>query len=217
MISEEKFQKNYEILKNYWISEIDDTLKNIRKSLKTFFSGLFGWFFNKFVIFAYNFFLSPDIREKSITQLDPVLDGAKLLDTNNFNEVIESYFDEFKKNDLGFYRCRHKSKKFPDLIEKMKQNYIARIRETKTLLLSNGDCYSELVRNAYKTKENATEAMIKTLDLAKDALDFSVENNLLNITSLIKSQTLRLLYGELEYKQKDFEDKIERIFSGENF
>lgn len=217
MIEDDKFKKNSELLKDYWISEIDDTLNNIKNSLRHFFSGIWGWLFNRFVVFAYRFFLSPDIRETSVAQLDPILDGARILNSDNLDRVIELYFDDFKRNDLGFIRCKHKHKKFPELLDKMKQNYITRITGANQLLLADGECYSELVRNAFNDKESAIKVMIETLDLAKDSLDFTVENKIIRISPLIRSQSIRVLYDEIEYKQKVFRDKLERIFSGENF
>ncbi|MHA1298844.1 MAG: hypothetical protein ACTSO9_05310 [Candidatus Helarchaeota archaeon] len=217
MITEEKFKKNSEILKETWISEIDDTLENIKESLKHFFSGIWGFLFNKIVIFAYKFFLSPDIREKSVLQIEPILNGAKILNSNNINEVLEQHFEEFKKNDLGYIRCKHKHKKFPELIEKMKENYITRVKEANRLLCSDGDCYSQLIRNAYEDKETAIRIMRQTLYLAKESLDFSVENKLLKLNSLIKDQTIRVLYGEIDYRERLFKEKLERIFTGEDF
>ncbi|MFX1450466.1 MAG: hypothetical protein ACFFCM_06475 [Promethearchaeota archaeon] len=217
MIDEQKFKKNSEILKIYWISEIDDTLENIKNYLKHFFSGIWGWLFNKFVVFIFNFFLSSEVREKSIAQLSPILEGAKILDSNNLDDVIEQFFNDFKVNDLGYIRCKHKHKKFPELVEKMRQNFIARITGTHKLLLIDGECYSELVRNAFQSKDEATKVMTETLDLAKDSLDFTVENKIIKISPLIRDQTISVLYKEIEYKRKVFQEKLELIFSGENF
>ena len=217
MIKEEKFQKNSEVLKEYWVSEIDDTIKNIKRSLDHFFSGIWGWMLNPFVKFAYKFFLSPDVRKKSIAQLDPILDGARLLNSNNLDEVIENYFEDFKKNDLATLRCRKKHEKYPELLENMRKNYIARVKGAKILINSNGESYSELVRNAFSNKEEARNIMIKTLHLAKEGLDFVVENEMMKLSSLIKSQTIRILYEEFNYKENYFKEQIERIYSGENF
>ncbi len=217
MIEDDKFKKNSELLKEYWISEIEDTLENIKNYLKHFFSGVWGWLFNKFVVFIFDFFLSPEVREKSITQLSPILEGAKILNSNNLDDIIEQFFEEFKENDLGYIRCKHKHKKFPELVEKMRQNFITRVTGTHKLLLADGKCYSELVRNAFQNKEEAIKVMVETLDLAKESLDFTVENKIIKISPLIRSQTISVLYKEIDYKRKVFLDKLDQIFSGEDF
>ncbi|MHA1378251.1 MAG: hypothetical protein ACTSRG_07700 [Candidatus Helarchaeota archaeon] len=82
-------------------------------------------------------------------------------------------------------------------------------------MCANGDSYNELIRNTYKDKETAVSAMRKTLYLAKESLDFSVENKMMKLNSLIKDQTIKVLYEEIKFRENYFVEKLEKIFSGD--
>ncbi|MHA1145212.1 MAG: hypothetical protein ACTSRW_10780 [Candidatus Helarchaeota archaeon] len=204
-------KKNTKILRDYWIVELDNELKQIQKQVKHFYKGIVGFFVNPIAGLVYDFFLTPDIREKTINTIDVYLEAASRKITPA--QIIEGYFDKFKENDLSYIRCKHYHEKFPELLERIKRSLVTRVISTRQLLCSNGECYEDLIRNTYENEDVARVELKKQLDYLEENLEFAIKHDLLKLNSLIKRQSIQILRSELEFKRKEFEKDIQKTFN----
>ncbi|MHC1591007.1 MAG: hypothetical protein ACXQS8_02905 [Candidatus Helarchaeales archaeon] len=207
----ELIDKNSKILRDYWIVELDNELKQIKKQVKNFYRGIVGFFVNPIAGLVYDFFLTPDIREKTIRTIDIYLEAA----ARNISpsQIIELYFDRFKVNDLSYLRCKHNHHKFPELLERIKKSLVTRVISTRELLQAQGECYEDLIRNTYQNEAVAREELKKQLDYLEENLEFAIKHDLLNLNSLIRKQSIAILRSELEFKRKEFEKDIQKTFN----
>lgn len=212
LIEDERIQRNHDVLREYWIEELDRTLKEIKRQVKSFYSGFVGFFVNPIAGIVYDFFLAPEIREKTINTIDIYLEAAR--QDIGPTKIIEQYFENFKVNDISYIRCKHNHEKFSEILQRIKKSLVIRVVNARPLLFAQGDCYADLVRDAFKKEEVARSELIKQLEHLEDNLNFAIDNNLLKINSLISNQTLHILKHELEFKRAEFEKELHNIFDG---
>jgi len=205
-------EKNKEILRETWIMELDETLANVKKQTKHFYSGIVGFLFNPLVSVIYNFFLSPDIREKTLGQIEVLLKAGEKYNGDD-QALVDEFFDEFKDNDIAYIRCKKKHKKFPEVVEKMKEYFVRRVASTSNLLNSKGETHGELIVNNYKSFEKAKTDLNLQLDDAEKQLDFTIEHKILAVNRLILPQTIRILKGEIEFRRDLFETSLNNYFN----
>ncbi|NHI92027.1 MAG: hypothetical protein EAX96_05950 [Candidatus Lokiarchaeota archaeon] len=208
---------NQQILREQWITELDETLANIKIQTNSFYRGIAGFLFNGIVSWVYSFFLSPDIREKTLKQIEVLLRAAEKFNGDE-NALINEFFNDFKVNDVGYIRCKKTHKKFPEFIERMKIIFLHRVKSTVELINCNGGCknHGDLIVKTYKTLENAKADLKLQLDEAEDQLDFAIKYNLLAVNGLILPQTIKILKGEIEFRRNLFESSLIKYFNNSN-
>ncbi len=207
------FIKNEDIILEHWVSDFDDTQIEIKSMIKEeFYPSIWGILLNRLMAWSFDFFLAPDIRKKAIKQFEIYIKAAKEY-TSNDKVIIEKYFDNYLKNDVGYIRCRRNHSKFPELKEKMKKSLIIRISGTKKLLESRGETHDELLKNAYPNKKEALESVLIQIQNAEDNLNFAIEHKMLKISSLIRDSVLNILRKEIEFGKNYFEEKIDELYA----
>jgi len=205
---------NQQILREQWIDELDETLANIKKQTDHFWGGIAGLLFNGLVSWVYSFFLSPDIRDKTLNPIEVLLNAAEKYNGDD-EALINEYFNEFKVNEVGYIRCKKNHQKFPEFIERMKKVFVNRVKSTKNLVYCNGGCetHADLIIKTYKTIENAQADLKLQLDDAESQLDFAIQNNLLAVNRLILPQTIKILKGEIKFRRNLFKTSLKKYFN----
>ena len=218
MLMENPIKINQQILREQWIDELDETLANIKKQTDNFWGGIAGFFLNGLVSWVYSFFLSPDIRDKTLNQIDVLLKAAEKYNGDD-QALIDEFFEEFKVNEVGYIRCKKRHAKFPEFIDRMKKVFVNRVKSTADLINcnSNGGCknHADLIVETYKTLENAQKDLKLQLDDAESQLDFAIKNNLLAVNRMILPQTIRILKGEIEFRRNLFKKSLKKYFNPE--
>ena len=212
-IDEVHFQKNSEILRKQWIYELEDSLEEIEELIKKeFYTGIWGVLFNRLIAGLYSFFFSKDIKSKILKQMEVLLQASREYNGNS-EEMIEKYFDEYLINDVGFARIKKKHKKTPELVERIKRSLLIMVKGTNELLQCEGECYDDLLLDAYKTKTEAEKAIFALIDDADESLEFSVQNNMAKISSLIRKQTIKVLRKEVEIARDYYTKKLNDLYT----
>jgi len=212
-MDEAQFEKNATILRQQWLEELEGSIKEIEKIIEEeFYGGIWGVLFNRIVAHLYSLFLSNAIKKKIIKQFDVILKASKEYDSNS-NEVLEKYFAEYLANDPGYARTKKNHSKLPEFRERVKKSFALMLRNTNDLLNGCGDCYDELLLNAYKTKEEAWRATFNLIDDAEENMNFTIQNKMLKITSLIRNQTINILCREIAISRTYYTTKLNEIFS----
>ena len=211
-ITEEKFQHNSDLLKIHWKEELEYRLNEVEQLIKDdFYTGIWGFLFNRLVAVVYSFFLSKDIKDKILAQGDILLDASRDY-TGDPDVVIEKYFEDFLLVDPSWERAKKKHSKSSELKERYKRSFILLVEETQTLLYSEGSSYEELFRNAYKNKDEAKRATFAILETAEEDLDFAVKHKMIKVNRLIRDPIIKILYKELEIGKGYYDEKISKAF-----
>ncbi|MDD1777074.1 MAG: hypothetical protein LUQ65_02820 [Candidatus Helarchaeota archaeon] len=211
-MDEKQVEKNAKILKQEWIEKLEGAMEDLEAAIKEdFYSGVWGLLFNRMVARLYSLFLSKDIKKKLLKQFDLLIKAGKEYNGNS-NEVLEKYFPEYLANDPGYERCKKTHSKTPELRDRIKKSFALMVKNSNDLLNSSGDCYEELMRNAYKTKDAAWKATFCLIDDAEEDFQFTIHHKMLKISSLIRQQTIKLLQKEIEISREYYTKKLNEIY-----
>ncbi len=212
-LPEERFQKNAEIIKNQWREELEGSMAEIEGLIKEeFYTGIWGVLFNRIIASVYSLFLSNDIKHKILKQGDLLIEAAREFDGNSESEILDKYYEPYLANDPAWARCKKRHSKASELKERIKKSFTIMLRNTHTLLQSHGECYNDLLFNAYKTKEDAWKATFNLINDTEDNLEFTVEHKMMKINRLIRDQTIKILRREIAIARKYYENKLNDIF-----
>ena len=212
-MDETQFEKNEVILRNQWIEELEGSIEEIEGLIEEeFYEGIWGFLFNKLFGHVYSLFLSKDIKKKILKQFDLLLEAGKEYNGNS-EEVLQRYFAEYLANDPGYARCKRTHSKSAELRDRIKKSFSLMIRNSNDLLNSHGDCYDDLLCNAYKNKAEAWRATFDLIDEAEETMEFTIKHKMLKITSLIRTQTIKILRREIEISRTYYSKKLNELFS----
>lgn len=211
-MDETQFKKNAEILKREWTEKLEGAMEDLEAAIKEdFYAGVWGLLFNRIVARLYSLFLSKDIKKKLLKQFDLLLKAGKEYNGNS-NEVLEKYFAEYLANDPAYERCKKTHAKTPELRDRIKKSFAVMVKNTSDLLNSCGNCYEELMCNAYKTKDAAWKATFCLIDDAEESMEFTIHHKMLKISSIIRPPTIKLLRQEIEISRDYYTKKLNEIY-----
>jgi hypothetical protein len=212
-MDETQFEKNAVILRRQWIEELEGSIKEIEGLIEEeFYEGIWGFLFNKLLGHLYSLFLSKDIKKKILKQFDLLLEAGREYNSNS-EEVLQKYFAEYIANDPGYARCKKTHSKSAELRDRIKKSFGLMVKNSNDLLNSCGDCYDDLLFNAYKTKTEAWRATFDLIKEAEETMEFTIKHKMLKITSLIRNPTIKILRREIEISRTYYSKKLNELFS----
>ncbi|NVM31997.1 MAG: hypothetical protein HWN65_24365 [Candidatus Helarchaeota archaeon] len=126
---------------------------------------------------------------------------------------MEKYFDEYLKNDPAYARIKKNHPKTPEITERIKGQFLLLVKRANNLLNSEGETYYDLIFDAYKTKEAAEKAYKELMRDTEENVEFTIENKLLKISSLVRKPIIKIVRKELEIGKKYAKNKLYDVFS----
>ncbi len=216
-INNERFEKNVEILREQWRFELEESMEEVEDRIKKeFYTGVWVLLFNRIVANVYSFFLSKDIKHKILKQGDLLIEAVREFNGRQFDgnseEIVEKYYQEYIANDPAWERCKKRHSKSPELKERIKNAFVLMLQNTHDLLFSKGECYDDLLLNAYSTKEAAWKATFDLIDDTEKTINFTVQNKMVKINRLIRDQTIKILRREIEIAREYYSQKLNELF-----
>jgi hypothetical protein len=135
-------------------------------------TGVFDFIVRPIVTSFYNFWSVHDARIGTLEQIKVTLDCGKYLVLNGatpeqFHRLIEEKFPIYLKNDQTYRQCRKNHKNYQKLIDVTKEMFISQVQETLIFfnVKENVKTYEDLVRAAFKSKDDAYKSLNHQLDL----------------------------------------------------
>ena len=216
-IDPECFEKNAEIMREQWRLELEESMEEVEDLIKKeFFTGVWGLLFNRLVASVYSFFLSKDLKHKILNQGELVIEAVREFNGKEFDgnseEVIEKYFEDYISNDPAWERCKKRHSKSAELRARIKKGFGTMLKNAYDLLYSNGECYDDLLLNAYPTKELAWKPTFALIDETEDNINFTVKNKMVKINILLRDQTIKILRREIAIAREYYEQKLNELY-----
>ncbi|NVM02130.1 MAG: hypothetical protein HWN67_07325 [Candidatus Helarchaeota archaeon] len=206
-VDEEKYQKNIEIIKKYMLEEIKLALKNsgkfIMDNMPTYEA-------------AYQLLVGPDEEERSRRQINLILECAAKLksDHSNFEELIESNFKQYLRNDNLGYNMRKRHRKSVvafELIKEMFKNHVISFSE---LLRGEGETYDDLSRSVSPTYEEAIEYVNKEIEISNKISDLiRNDRGIINAPGYFRYDIMLAVLNLIEYGNKRLIEETKRIYN----
>ncbi len=176
-------ERNYNILKEKMLTQMENALEFGKELIDSELdAGVLNFVVKPVVKAFYNYWCDKDARTGTRKQIKLVLDLGKNLVQNgaeaNFDEVIENHFQDYLKGDQTYLRCKKEHKDFNKLRQITKQCFITQVEGAIKFLKVQDDAkeYDDLTRAAFKTKQEAYDALSRQLDYHDEGIKI-VENS----------------------------------------
>ncbi|MHA1251257.1 MAG: hypothetical protein ACTSRP_14805 [Candidatus Helarchaeota archaeon] len=210
-------EKNSKIIKEELVTQMNIGLGNVSRLIgRMFGNGVTGFFLNPVAKLIYNIMLSDDIKKKTKNQIDIILECANLyhlglnggsIDYRNtpksekervLNEIIDKYFEVYRKNDQSFHHCKKSHKIYPEIERIMKEVFKSRI---------------EPARNAF-TKEEAIANVDREFRATEDLLALLKKHmDVMDVPSFVRKKIVKIMIDALELTKKQIYGRIDEIYS----
>lgn len=216
----EYIDRNYNILKEKMIQQMEKSLSLGRKLIDTELDAGFLNFIIRPVVKAfYDYWAMHDARKGTLKQIDLTLEAGKHLLLNgksedSFNSIVEEYFPKYLKGDQVTYQCSKRHKNYEKLEENTKETFINYLKEIRAFLGVEEDVndYSELARFAFKNKEQATKNLMKQLEFTDKSIRIIEEDSTILSLPAGKKIIIKSLRKGFEETKKEFLEAIDDTY-----
>jgi uncharacterized protein YlzI (FlbEa/FlbD family) len=213
-------ERNYKIIKEKMIQQMEESLKLGRKLIDTELdAGVLNFIVRPVVKAFYDYWAQHDARKGTLKQIDITLEAGKQLLLNgnseeSFNRIIEENFPRYLKGDQVTYQCSKSHKNYGLLKENARETFINYLKEVKAFLSVEEDVndYSDLARSAFKSKEIAIKNLKKQLEFTERGISLIEDDP--SLLSLIagKKIIIKALRSGFEETKKDFFKGIDETY-----
>jgi hypothetical protein len=212
-MSDDSYEEHAQIVKEEMISEMDLGLDHIQGLISNMYGGVAGWFLNPIARLLYHIMARKDIREKAIAQIDIVLECAMRYNGKNLEELVEDKIEDYLFNDQSFHRCRKSHKAYSSIEGIMKEVFKSRIEPAHRLVISEGNCYAELTKNAYNEKQQALDNLQRELEFSYEVLDI-IKNNkrVMKVPSFIRDKIIHIMELGQKYAKERLTQRVHEIY-----
>jgi len=216
----EYLERNYAILKEKMIYQMEQSIKKGRKLIDTELdTGILNFIVRPVVKAFYDFWAMHDARKGTLKQIDITLEAGKQLLVNGssdqgFSNIVEEYFPKYLKGDQVTYQCSKHHENYEKLKENAKETFINYLEEVKTFLSVQEDVndYSDLARAAFKTKEVATMNLMKQLEFTEKGIKIIEEDHSILSLPAGKKIIIKALRKGFEETKKEFLKAIDETY-----
>lgn len=218
-----RIDRNLEILREGWIKELYDgvdyieknmssvLIKGILKKLEKVTENISAGVIKK----IYDIFLA-DLKEKTVKQIDIIIQCAKLYDRTNLNDLMEKYTKDYLKFDLTCKSCSKSHQNFKQLENFQVSTFRHRIVQTNELMLCDGGIKTDtdIIRETYKDYDIAKKELFKQIGYTRKAINLLFEDDsILKVNPVIKRPVLDVLRMGYEYALNHLISTCKEIFN----
>ncbi len=215
-------ERNYKILEERMIKQMKTSLdygKNLIESETD--AGSFNFVVLPIVKSFYKYWSDKEATIGTLEQIKVTLDTAKELVRNGdiskekFDRTVNKNFPIYLANDQTDKQCKHTHKNYQRLKEVTKKCFITQVEESILFFNVTEDVkdYNDLSRAAFKTKENAFQALIRQLDYNEEGIAIvEMDDNILRVP-LGKGIILKVLRMGFEMTKEKLIEDLDEIFN----
>ena len=214
--------RNYKILERRMIDQMQISL-NYGKSLidSELNVGALNFVVKPIVISFYKYWSDKDAKVGTLEQIKVTLDSAKELVVNGdlskekLDKIIVKNFPIYLKNDQTDKQCRQDHKNYLRLKEVTKKCFETQVEESLLFLKVEEDIkdYNELSRAAFKSKENAYQALKRQLDFNEEGISIVEEDDSILKVPMGKNIILKVLRKGFELTKNQLIEELDHIFN----
>lgn len=214
-------ERNYNILEKSMIETMEKSLDLGRRLIDSELdAGFLNFIVKPIVKTFYKFWSNTDAKEGTLQQIKATLETAKRLRNGcteeKFNQVIEENFHEYLSGDQTSRNCKKSHKNYQELVRITKEGFVTQVKES--ILYLNVDkedveCYDDLTKEVFSTKEQAYKALKRQLDLNEAGIKI-VEKDLDILTVPTGKQIIvKVLRKGFDQTKKELIASLDNIYN----
>ncbi len=193
--------------------EIKKTGDYLEYKIKERFKGVLGLGIRKVAKMLFNWVMRTGVIPRLSKNFEFVLDSCKELENKDFEKVAEERLDGYMKTNELYMRANKKCEKIKELEKLLKDEFISRLKIYSKMMLSKGESYPELVRNAYHRKAELKELIRKEFEVLRRIVSLlEKERELIKIPSGIRSPLFKIMWASVEIMEGKVLDDVEHIY-----
>ncbi|MHA2181326.1 MAG: hypothetical protein ACXAAH_07875 [Promethearchaeota archaeon] len=216
-------ERNYSILEKHLINQMEISLNyghNLIDSQVE--AGALNFLVRPIVKSFYKYWSDKDARVGTLEQIKLALDSARILVTNGelseeqFDNIINKNFPKYLENDQTDRQCKKNHRNYKTLKDVSKKLFISQVEGCILFLKAKGDIgdYADLSRAAFKTKEDAYQALIRQLDYNEEGiLVVEKDDTILKIPKIAKKIILKILRKGFELTKTQLIEELDEIYN----
>ncbi|MCK4380406.1 MAG: hypothetical protein KAW51_04650 [Candidatus Lokiarchaeota archaeon] len=219
----EYIERNYKILEKRMIEQMETSL-DYGKSLidSELDTGALNFVVKPIVKSFYKYWSDNEAKKGTLEQIKITLDSAKELVKNGdssskeqIEKVINKNFPIYLKNDQTDIQCRKNHQNHKKLKDVTKKCFITQVEESILFLniKDNVNNYNELSRAAFKSKENAYQALKRQLDYNEEGINIVEQDDSILKVPFGKNIILKVLRAGFELTKKNLIEDLDEIFN----
>ena len=219
----EYIERNYKILEKRMIEQMETSL-DYGKSLidSELDTGALNFIVKPIIKSFYKYWSDNEAKRGTLEQIKITLDSAKELVKNGnssskeqIEKVINKNFPIYLKNDQTDIQCRKNHQNHKKLKVVTKKCFITQVEESILFLniKDNINNYNELSRAAFKSKENAYQALKRQLDYNEEGIDIVEQDDSILKVPFGKNIILKVLRAGFELTKKNLIEDLDEIFN----
>jgi hypothetical protein len=217
----EHVERNYILVRERMIHQMNVSLgygKDILDSELD--AGVFNFVVKPLVTSFYKYWTDKDAKVGTAEQIRLSLDSAKSLildggySEEKFRQIINKNFKAYLENDQTTRQCKKNHKNYQRLEDVSKKLFTSQVEESLIMLDVKEEVktYNELSRVAYKTKENAYQALKRQLDYNENGILIVEEDDSILKVAMGKSIITSTLRKGFELTKQKLIDELDEIF-----
>lgn len=168
----------------------------------------------------YNYWSSNDAKVGTLEQISLTLGCGKKLVSNGLDstitleKLVDDNFEKYLKSDQVGRQCHHTHKNFKLLREIVKEIFITQIKESMLLLSVKTDVesYDDLVRAAFKTKDEAYATLVKQLNNTDDCIKIIEKDTAILKIPTGKKILIKTLRKGFDETRKNLQQGLNNIY-----
>ena len=214
-------ERNYKILQDRMLEQMDYSLDLGNDCIDTELdAGALNFAVKPIVRAFYSYWVDNEAKKGTREQIRITLDIAKkILKSGNdskeyFEKLINENFSDYLKNDQTDQQCKPTHENYEKLKQITRETLVTQVEETMLFFSVQEEVrdYAELSRAAFKTKENAYNALIRQLDLNESGIEI-VEKDISILKILVgKEIIIKVLRKAFDLTKQYLIDQLDEIF-----
>ncbi len=213
-------ERNYDILKDSMIEHMEDSLKLGGKIIDSELdAGLLNIIVKPIVNSFYKHWVTNDVREGIISQINITLDLAKLMingNKSNIEEITEKNFPIYLAGDQTSRNCKKTHRNYKKLVEITRESFISQIKESISFLSVDKEdikTYDDLTRAVFKNKEDALKALMTQLDFNEESIKIVEQDPTILSVPTGKNIIVKTLIKGFKVKKKELLAHLEEVYN----
>lgn len=220
MIIMDYVERNYHLVQERMIEQMEDSLKLGRRLIDTELdAGWFNFVIKPIVKTFYDYWTQHEAKVGTLKQIEVALKSGKELVLNGnseegLNKIVEKNFPKFLKYDQTTYQCDKNHKNYHQLEQITKETFLNYVKKVVAFLQVEDEVndYGDLCRSAFKNKEYAKENLMKQLEYTDESITLIEKDPSILSVPVGKKIIIKALRKGFEETKKEFIKAINETY-----
>lgn len=207
----------FERKKKIVLEELERGIKSygeyLERKINERFSGLIGLAIRRVARRLFEWVMKGGVISRLRKNYEFVLDACEEVDGKSVEDVVKEKGKEYLSSNEVYLRANKGAAKIKELEKLLLQEFGIRLKIYSRIIKAEGNDYPELVRNAFREKNELKKLVRKEFELVDRALELmESERDLLRIPAGMRAPLLRIFSSSSHFLREKMLEDVDRIY-----